>query len=108
LTLGLASAVILSAFREPGESVAALWQDTRWKKVLLVVALLITYGWFFDTVGFVLGSAGMLLILMLVVDPVRFVVALPVSVLMPFGIWYVITHYLKIQIPTGLLSGVLG
>ena len=108
LTLCLSASVILSAFKAPGEPVAALWRDTRWKKVLIVIALLVVYGWFFDAIGFVLASMVMLLVLMLVIDPVRLAVALPIAVLAPLGIWYVITRHLKIQIPAGLLSGILG
>jgi putative tricarboxylic transport membrane protein len=108
LTMALAASICLGALRDPGEPLAALWRDTRWQKVLLVVALLVAYGLAFDTVGFIIASTVLLLVLMLFIDPVRLIVAIPVALLTPPFIWYVITRYLKIQIPTGLLSGVLG
>lgn len=105
IMLVLSAIVVLGAFRAPGESVAMLWHGTRWQKVLGVVVLLLAYGMLFERVGFVVLSSAMLLVLMTWIDRVDLRIALPLAVLAPAGIWYVITHWLKIQLPAGVLAG---
>lgn len=102
--MGLSLAVVTHAFRHPGEPLAALWQGTRWIRVLCVIALLLAYGVLFEPVGFLITSSVLLLVLMIFVDRVDLRAAIPLALLVPFGVWYVITHALKIQLPPGLLS----
>lgn len=102
---GLSTIVLLGALRAPGESVAMLWHQTRWRKVLTVVVLLLAYGVLFERLGFIICSVAMLLVLMLLIDPVNVRVAVPLALLAPVGVWYVITRWLKIQLPAGLLAG---
>lgn len=105
LTIGFSLSIIATSMRASGAPLATLWAGTRWPKVLLVVALLLAYGWLFDAVGFIPLSIGLLLILMFVVDPVKPWIAIPVAVLMPLGVYYVVTKWLKIQMPAGVLAG---
>ncbi len=99
MMMGLSLAIITNAFREPGESVAALWSGTRWMRVSAVVVLLLAYGFLFEPVGFLITSTVLLLVLMIFVDRVDLRAAIPLSILVPLGCWYVITHVLKIQLP---------
>ena len=105
IMLVLAGIILLGALRAPGEAVAMLWHDTRWKKVLGVVALLLAYGVLFEPIGFIVCSAVLLAVLMTWIDRVDPRVSLPLAVLAPVGIWYAITHWLKIQLPGGVLAG---
>ncbi len=105
---GLAVITLFEAFRGKPESLASLWQGTRWEKVLLIVGLLLVFGFFFDRLGFVVCSLGLLLILMFFVDPVKPWLALLVSFGATFGVWYVLTKWLKIQMPNGILAPWLG
>ena len=57
-----------------------------------------------EPVGFLVASPILLLVLMIFVDRVDPRAAIPLSILVPFGAWYVITHALKIQLPPGVLS----
>jgi putative tricarboxylic transport membrane protein len=104
----LAISTLVSSLKGPADSVASLWRGTRWAKVLLVVVLLLVFGFFFEALGFVVCSLALLLILMVFVDPVRPVTAISVSLVATFGVWYVLTKLLKIQLPSGILAPLLG
>lgn len=99
-----AGSVVLGALRAPGEPLSSLWAGTRWKRVLALTAMLLAYGFLFETVGFLAGSVLLLLGLMTFVDRVDLRAAIPVAVLVPAAIYYAITHWLKIQMPAGVLS----
>ena len=100
----LAVTTLVEAVTKGSESLASLWRGTRWGKVLLVVALLLVFGFFFETLGFIVCALGLLLTLMLFVDPVRLWLALPVAFGATFGVWYVLVKVLRIQLPSGILA----
>lgn len=108
LMAGLSLSVIGAAVLTHSASVASLWTDTRWGRVLVVVALLLVFGFAFEYVGFILGATVLLLVLMLFVDPVGWWKALAVSIVAPLLVWVAMTKWLKIQLPVGLLAGWLG
>jgi putative tricarboxylic transport membrane protein len=104
----LAVVTLVEAFTKRAETLANLWRGTRWEKVLLIVGLLLVFGFFFDKLGFVVCSLGLLLILMFFVDPVKPWLAVVVSFGATLGVWYVLTKWLKIQMPNGILAPWLG
>ena len=104
----LAFFVLMDAVIKGSPSVASLWAGMRWQKVLLVVALLLVFGFFFERLGFVVCSLGLLLILMFFVDRVKPWLAVVVSFGATFTVWYVLTKWLKIQMPNGILAPLLG
>jgi putative tricarboxylic transport membrane protein len=108
IIMGLAAVVIGSALVDPGMELADLWRGTRWGKVLAVVALLLGFGVFFETLGFVLCGTILLLVLMTLIDPVGLARALPLALIAPYGIWWVLAKVLKVQMPTGVLAPWLG
>lgn len=108
IMFGLAFVTLMEAVNKGAPSLASLWAGTRWQKVLLVVALLLVFGFFFERLGFVVCSLGLLLILMFLVDPVKPWLALTVSFGATFGVWYALTKLLKIQMPNGILAPLLG
>lgn len=108
ILIGLAAIVTLGAFRDAGPSLASLWSGTRWPKVLVVVALLLAVGFFFETLGFVLTGTLLLAILMTVIDPVGLLRAIPLALIVPYGCWWVMSKVLKVQMPTGVLAPWLG
>lgn len=103
-----AASIVLSAIKNGSEDIASLWHGTRWPKVFLIIALLLIFGFMFETIGFVLCSLILLLVLMRFVDPVPWPTALIVSVGATFGIWYAMNKLLLIQLPNGLLEPWLG
>lgn len=108
LAAGFSLSIIVSALREGSEDLATLWRGTRWPKVLLIIALLLIFGFFFDRIGFIVCSLALLLVLMRVVDPVPWPTALIVSFVGTFSVWYVLNKLLLIQLPVGLLAPWLG
>lgn len=106
--LCLAGIVLVSAFREPGVPLTSLWAETRWPRVLVVVGLLLAYGYLFETIGFVLGGTIMMFVLMTFVDPVGLWRAALLSLIVPYGSWRVLSKWLLIQLPNGILAPWLG
>jgi putative tricarboxylic transport membrane protein len=86
LMCALSLAVIGQALVSGGPTVASLWAGTRWRKVLEVVGLLLVYGIGFQSIGFILCTLALLLVLMWFVDPVRWWLALIVAVVATFGV----------------------
>jgi putative tricarboxylic transport membrane protein len=107
LMCALSLAVIGQALLSGGPTLASLWAGTRWPKVLLVVVLLLIYGVGFQTIGFIPCTLALLLILMWFVDPVRWWLAIIIALAATFGVWAALTKWLKIQLPSGLLNGIL-
>jgi putative tricarboxylic transport membrane protein len=108
LICGLAAAILGQALFAGGPTLASLWQDTRWGKVLGVVALLLLYGVAFEPVGFIVCTLTLLLVLMLFVDYVGWWQAIVVAAGATAGVWLALTKWLKIQLPAGVLSGIVG
>jgi putative tricarboxylic transport membrane protein len=104
----LAVAVVVSAIANPSPSVSSLWRNTRWQKVLLVIALLLVFGFFFEKIGFIPCAFILLIVLMRVIDPVPWPQALIVSVGSVLCVWFLLAKFLKIQLPAGLLAPLLG
>ncbi len=100
--------VIVSSARGEGARLSQLWAGARWPRVLAVVVLLIAYGATFESLGFLISTTLLLLVLMLAVDRVAVPLAVAIAVGAPAGIWFVMTKWLKIQLPAGLLASWLG
>ena len=94
--------------RRGDASLASLWSGTRWRKVLAVVAVLLVYGAGFSTLGFGPATLALLLFLMLFIDPVDWRLAVVIALVATFGVWAALSHWLKIQLPAGLLAGLFG
>jgi len=108
LMCGLALAVLVPAFVAPGPPLASLWAGTRWGKVLVVIGLLLLYSVSFEAIGFIPCTLALLLVLMWFVDPVDWWLAIIVAVVATLGVWAALTKWLKIQLPAGVLAGILG
>jgi len=108
LMCALAASVVGQAVLSGGPTLSSLWAGTRWGKVLVVVALLLVYGVAFETIGFIVCTVALLLVLMWFVDPVKWWVALLVTGCATAGVWLALTKWLKIQLPAGVLAGYLG
>jgi putative tricarboxylic transport membrane protein len=108
IAAGLSLTIVAGALANGGPSVASLWRETRWQKVLLVMALLLVFGFFFERIGFIPCALALLLVLMRFIDPVPWWQALAVAFGSVLGVWYVLSKFLKIQLPAGLLAPLLG
>lgn len=99
-----AAAIVIPAVLEGGPTVGSLWAGARWTKPVLVIACLAVFSFFFETLGFLLASIPLMLLLLRVIDPVRWTLAIPLAVLAPLGVWWVLKHALLIQLPSGIFS----
>jgi putative tricarboxylic transport membrane protein len=100
--------VIGQAIVSGGPTLSSLWAGTRWRKVLAVIGLLLVYGVGFETIGFIPCTLALLLVLMWFVDPVDWWLAPIIAVIATFGVWAALSKWLKIQLPAGLLAGIVG
>jgi putative tricarboxylic transport membrane protein len=104
LMCAFALAIVAGAARHGGPALGSLWAGTRWGKVLLVIASLAAYAALLDTLGFLLATVPLMLVLLRAVDPVRWRVALPLALLATLGIWWVLKRLLLIQLPAGVFE----
>ena len=51
-----------------------------------------------------ISAMSLLLLLLRVVDPVRWTLAIPIGVLAPLGVWWVLKRLLLIQLPSGIFG----
>lgn len=108
LVSAFALVIIGQALFSGGPTLGSLWQHTRWRRVLVVIGMLLVYGVGFEALGFIPCTLALLLILMWFVDPVDWWLAIIIAVVATFGVWAAMTKWLKIQLPAGILAGLLG
>ena len=104
LMCGFSFAVVTGAARHGGPALASLWAGARWGKVLLVIASLAAYAALLDTLGFLVATVPLLLVLLRAVDPAPWRTALPLALLSTLGIWWVLKRLLLIQLPAGVFE----
>jgi len=99
-----AASIIIAAVTEGGPTCGSRWVDARWTKPLLVIASLIAFSIALDTLGFLLSTIPLMLLLLRLVDPVRWSLAIPIALLAPLGVWWVLKRLLLIQLPSGIFG----
>jgi putative tricarboxylic transport membrane protein len=57
-----------------------------------------------EPLGFLLSAIPLMLLLLRAIDPVRWTLAVPLAVLAPLGVWWVLKHALLIQLPSGIFE----
>ena len=96
--------IIVSAVTESGPSFGSRWEGARWTKPLAIIVSLIVYSVALDQLGFLVSTIPLMLLLLRVIDPVRWTLAIPLAVLAPLGVWWVLKHALLIQLPSGIFE----
>jgi len=104
LMCAFSASILASAVRAGGPSLAWLWQDTRWRKVLVIIASLCAFALLLDKLGFLLAAVPLMLVLLRAIDPVPWRIALPVGIGATFAVWWLLKRLLLIQLPAGLLG----
>ena len=99
-----AGSIIVSAVSEGGPTLASRWENVRWSKPLLLIACLVAFSVALEPLGFLLSSIPLMLLLLRLIDPVRWSLAIPIAVLVPVGMWWVLKRLLLIQLPSGLFG----
>ena len=104
LMAGLALSILVGAVRHGGPDIASLWAGTRWPKVLVAVLCLSAYAALFNTLGFILATVPLLLVLLRAIDPVPWRIAVPLALGATIGTWWVLQRGLLIQLPSGMFE----
>jgi putative tricarboxylic transport membrane protein len=104
LMCAFAATIITASLTEGGPTFGSRWKDARWTKPVIVIACLTAFAFALDTFGFLLSSIPLMLLLMRLIDPVRWTLAVPISILAPAGMWWVLKHALGIQLPSGIFE----
>lgn len=99
-----AGTIIVSAVTEGGPTLGSLWTRARWTKPLVVIGCLAAFSFVLEPLGFLLASIPLMLLLLRVIDPVRWTLAVPIAVSAPLGMWWVLKKALLIQLPAGMFD----
>jgi putative tricarboxylic transport membrane protein len=99
-----AASIIVAAITEGAASFGSRWQDTRWSKPLLLIACLAAFSFALEPLGFLLSVIPLMLLLLRLIDPVRWPLAIAIAILAPLGMWWVLKHLLAIQLPSGIFE----
>ena len=96
--------IIVSAVTEGGPSFGSRWEGARWTKPVVIIACLTAFSFALEPLGFLLSAIPLMLLLLRAIDPVRWTLALPLAVLAPLGVWWVLKRMLLIQLPSGIFE----
>lgn len=96
--------MVVESLQSGAETLASLWEGTRWGKVCVVVVALLVYAGLLSSLGFLLATVPLLLVLLRIVDPVPWGRAVAVALGSTLGVWWVLERLLSIRLPGGLLG----
>ncbi len=104
LMCGFAVTIILASVTEGGPTFGSRWEDARWSKPVLIIACLIAYAFALEPLGFLIATMPLMLLLLRIVDPVRWTLAIPLAIAAPLAVWWVLKHGLAIMLPSGVFE----
>jgi putative tricarboxylic transport membrane protein len=99
-----AATIIIAAVTEGGPTFGSRWEGARWTKPAVLIACLVVYCFALEPLGFLVSSIPLMLLLLRAIDPVRWPLAIPLAVLAPLGVWWVLKRLLLIQLPAGIFE----
>ncbi len=104
--LGILAFVLLiqASFRKEALERASLFAGTMWKRVLFVLIVLWLYAWTMPTVGYLLSTFVLMLLLFWVLEKKKIGWVLVSSALSTFLTYVVFSKWLNCQFPDGLLG----
>ena len=106
IMVGLSLSIFIRALKEKGKAgeMRLIWSEVQWKKIVSVLVALFLYGYFFQTLGFILSAALLLVFLFKAVEPQRWSVAILGAVVSSLVAYMVFQVWLGSQLPKGLLD----
>ncbi len=104
LMCAFAVTIILASITEGGPTFGSRWEDARWSKPVLIIAVLVAYAFALEPLGFLIATMPLMLLLLRIVDPVRWTLAIPLAIAAPLGVWWVLKHGLAIMLPSGVFE----
>ena len=106
IMVGLSLSIFIRALKEKGKAgeMKLIWSEVQWKKIVSVLVALFLYGYIFQTLGFILSAALLLVFLFKAVEPQRWSVAILGAVVSSLVAYVVFQVWLGSQLPKGLLD----
>jgi putative tricarboxylic transport membrane protein len=106
LALIIVSLVLLFHFgrREiaPSTSPQHLWRGLHWGKVLYSLAALLLYGFFLESLGYILATFLLMFFFFRAIEPQKWVVVILGSVITSFITYFLFKVWLQVQLPAGV------
>ena len=96
--------ITIAAVAEGGPTFGSRWEGARWSRPVVIIVSLIVYAIALDQLGFLISTIPLMLLLLRAIDPVRWTLAVPLAVLAPIGVWWVLERALLIQLPSGIFE----
>jgi len=98
----MASAIVVGALRRSDHStLRVLWAGANWRKVGYVVLVMVIYTWVLPSLGFIVATLILLLVLFKTVEPQSWRVALIGSAASTAAAWLLFAKALGTQLPVG-------
>lgn len=104
LMCAFAVTIVLASVTEGGPTFGSRWEEARWSRPVLIIACLVAYAFALEPLGFLIATIPLMLLLLRIIDPVRWTLAVPLAVLAPLGVWWVLKHGLAIMLPSGVFE----
>jgi len=90
--------------KKPAEKKAPLWKGLEWNKVIIVLAGLIIYAAFLPSVGYLIMTFALMLLLFGIIGKTRLWVQLVSALVTVFATYLFFYGWLNIQLPKGLIE----
>ena len=100
----LSLALILENRTKDGSS-KPFWVERTWLRPLLGVIIFTLYAFFLGYIGFILTTFLFLVIWMWVIERIRWVTILSISVGVTAVLYFIFEYFLEVPLPTGFFSG---
>jgi putative tricarboxylic transport membrane protein len=99
-----AASIIVAAVTEGGPTFGSRWKARAGASSLLIIGCLTAFSFALDRLGFLLSAIPLMVLLLRVIDPVRWSLTIPLAILAPLGVWWVLKRLLLIQLPSGIFE----
>ncbi len=87
---------------DPPSSSEDPWKGFQWEKVLCSCAALLLYALFLETLGYILATVVLMLFFFRAIEPQKWFVVIPGSVITSFITYLLFKVWLQVQLPRGL------
>ena len=105
LILILLSLALILENRTKGGPSKPFWPERTWLRPLLGVIIFTLYAFFLGYIGFILTTFLFLVIWMWVIERIRWVTILSISVGVTAVLYFIFEYFLEVPLPTGFFSG---
>jgi putative tricarboxylic transport membrane protein len=105
LILILLSLALILQNRARGGASKPFWAERTWLRPLLGIVIFTLYAFFLGYIGFILTTFLFLIIWMWVIERIRWVTLLSISVGVTAVLYFIFEYFLEVPLPTGFFSG---